>query len=66
MVSQFPGDERSFLPRHCELNSRLRIEGIPQDIGEEAKKGDNGEDKEQDNEREDESVHGFLFLALWW
>ena len=54
------------MPRHHKLDTGVRIERIPQDVRNKAENGNDKKDKEQDNEGEDKSIDGFLFLALWW
>ena len=54
------------MPRNRKSDTGIRVQGIPQDVGDESQEGYDGKNEKQDDEGEDEHVHGFRFLALWW
>ena len=62
-ILKFPGDKGFSLPRDHELDARVRVQSIPECVAKKTKEGDQGEDKDDDNEEEDEGVHGFRFHA---
>ena len=48
------------------MDAQVRVQSVPQYGAKETKESNQGENEGNDYQGEDEGVHDFRFLALWW